>query len=68
MYLYLLISIMFPWANFLNSMLICQGFLFVLKNFFLITDDDCLSGDRNDGKNSGNSQKRKKRRHRYVLK
>ncbi|XP_016400684.1 visual system homeobox 1 [Sinocyclocheilus rhinocerous] len=28
------------------------------------SDDDCLSGDRNDGKNS---QKRKKRRHRYVF-
>ncbi|XP_016308998.1 visual system homeobox 1 [Sinocyclocheilus anshuiensis] len=31
------------------------------------SDDDCLSGDRNDGKNSGNSQKRKKRRHRTVF-
>ncbi|XP_031434911.1 visual system homeobox 1 isoform X1 [Clupea harengus] len=30
------------------------------------SDDDCLSGDRNDGKNS-NSQKRKKRRHRTVF-
>ncbi|XP_018621721.1 visual system homeobox 1 [Scleropages formosus] len=31
------------------------------------SDDDCLSGDRNDAKNSGNSQKRKKRRHRTVF-
>ncbi|XP_026115950.1 visual system homeobox 1 isoform X1 [Carassius auratus] len=31
------------------------------------SDDDCLSGDHNDGKNSGNSQKRKKRRHRTVF-
>ncbi|XP_056624444.1 visual system homeobox 1 [Triplophysa dalaica] len=31
------------------------------------SDDECLSGDRNDGKNSGNSQKRKKRRHRTVF-
>ncbi|KAG7462588.1 hypothetical protein MATL_G00186360 [Megalops atlanticus] len=31
------------------------------------SDDDCLSGDRNDTKNSGNSQKRKKRRHRTVF-
>ncbi|KTG03270.1 hypothetical protein cypCar_00000917 [Cyprinus carpio] len=31
------------------------------------SDDDCLSGDCNDGKNSGNSQKRKKRRHRTVF-
>uniref|UniRef100_A0A673I5B7 Visual system homeobox 1-like n=1 Tax=Sinocyclocheilus rhinocerous TaxID=307959 RepID=A0A673I5B7_9TELE len=30
------------------------------------SDDDCLSGDL-DGKNSGNSQKRKKRRHRTVF-
>ncbi|KAI4899569.1 hypothetical protein NFI96_012719 [Prochilodus magdalenae] len=33
----------------------------------LIEDEDCLSGDRNDGKSSGNSQKRKKRRHRTVF-
>ncbi|KAL2082934.1 hypothetical protein ACEWY4_020707 [Coilia grayii] len=31
------------------------------------SDDECLSGDKNDGKNSGNSQKRKKRRHRTVF-
>ncbi|KAL4641146.1 visual system homeobox 1 [Arapaima gigas] len=31
------------------------------------SDDDCLSGDRNDAKSSGNSQKRKKRRHRTVF-
>ncbi|KAG9268431.1 visual system homeobox 1 isoform X1 [Astyanax mexicanus] len=31
------------------------------------SDDDCLSGDRADGKNSANSQKRKKRRHRTVF-
>ncbi|XP_051579537.1 visual system homeobox 1-like isoform X1 [Myxocyprinus asiaticus] len=31
------------------------------------SDDDCLSDDRNEGKNSGNSQKRKKRRHRTVF-
>ncbi|KAL0964321.1 hypothetical protein UPYG_G00322210 [Umbra pygmaea] len=31
------------------------------------SDDECLSGDRNDTKNSGNSQKRKKRRHRTVF-
>ncbi|XP_066498128.1 visual system homeobox 1 isoform X2 [Hoplias malabaricus] len=31
------------------------------------SDDDCLSGDHNDGKSSGNSQKRKKRRHRTVF-
>lgn len=31
------------------------------------SDDDCLSGDRNDSKNPGNSQKRKKRRHRTVF-
>ncbi|XP_017560414.1 visual system homeobox 1 isoform X1 [Pygocentrus nattereri] len=31
------------------------------------SDDDCLSGDRNDGKSSGSSQKRKKRRHRTVF-
>ncbi|KAJ8418338.1 hypothetical protein AAFF_G00140470 [Aldrovandia affinis] len=32
-----------------------------------LPNDDCLSGDRNDSKNSGNSQKRKKRRHRTVF-
>ncbi|KAK1793693.1 hypothetical protein P4O66_011451, partial [Electrophorus voltai] len=31
------------------------------------SDDDSLSGDRHDGKSSGNSQKRKKRRHRTVF-
>ncbi|XP_038846442.1 visual system homeobox 1-like [Salvelinus namaycush] len=31
------------------------------------SDDECLSGERNDSKNSGNSQKRKKRRHRTVF-
>ncbi|XP_062320601.1 visual system homeobox 1 isoform X1 [Osmerus eperlanus] len=31
------------------------------------SDDECLSGDRNDSKNSVNSQKRKKRRHRTVF-
>ncbi|XP_076833987.1 visual system homeobox 1 [Brachyhypopomus gauderio] len=31
------------------------------------SDDDCFSGDRNDLKSSGNSQKRKKRRHRTVF-
>ncbi|XP_041754887.1 visual system homeobox 1-like isoform X1 [Coregonus clupeaformis] len=31
------------------------------------SDEECLSGERNDSKNSGNSQKRKKRRHRTVF-
>ncbi|XP_028845544.1 visual system homeobox 1 [Denticeps clupeoides] len=31
------------------------------------SDDECLSGDRSDGKTSANSQKRKKRRHRTVF-
>ncbi|XP_062863950.1 visual system homeobox 1 [Trichomycterus rosablanca] len=31
------------------------------------SDEDCLSGDHNEGKSSNNSQKRKKRRHRTVF-